>query len=87
MFNWFGILTLKKAGATCSSLTYGNVQQIKRAKQAVALLEKGMSLMHTAYEIRYTDQPHMTKSLKRLLGVKPTQIVRERQLRISGQRL
>ncbi len=55
-------------------LTHKQVEQIKRAEYAASLLLSGMSLSETAVEAGYTDQAHMTRSLKSLLGKTPTQI-------------
>jgi hypothetical protein len=57
-----------------TGLTYKTVQQIQRARQATALLEQGSSILDTAYNLGYFDQSHLTNSLKRYLGLTPTQI-------------
>jgi AraC-like DNA-binding protein len=41
------------------------------------LLQQGVSILDTVYEVGYADQAHMTRSLKRLIGQTPTQIARE----------
>lgn len=55
-------------------LTLKQVEQIKRAEHAAALLRNGMTLSEIAAEAGYTDQAHMTRSLKSLLGKTPSQI-------------
>lgn len=59
-----------------TGLTHGTIQQIKRAQQAAALLEQGVSILDTVYEMGYFDQPHLTRSLKRFIGQTPAQIAR-----------
>ncbi|MEP6985913.1 MAG: helix-turn-helix domain-containing protein, partial [Chloroflexota bacterium] len=51
------------------------IRQIKRAQQAMELLHLGHSILNTAHELGYADQPHLTRSLKRLLGYTPREIL------------
>jgi hypothetical protein len=62
---------LRATGLTRSAIT-----QIERAKQAMALLERGLSVAEVAAEAGYSDQPHLTRSLKRLVAQTPAQIAR-----------
>jgi len=55
------------------------IQYIERARQAVALLQQGVPILDTVFQAGYSDQPHMTKALKRLIGQTPAQIARQRQ--------
>lgn len=50
------------------------IQQIDRAQTAMALLQGGASILDTVHEAGYYDQPHLTRSLKRLLGQTPAEI-------------
>jgi Helix-turn-helix domain len=59
-----------------TGLTYKTIKQIERARQAKALLEQGISIPDTVYEVGYFDQSHLTNSLKRFLGQTPAQIAR-----------
>ncbi len=61
---------LQATGLTCRA-----VRQIERARRAAALLERGSSILDVVYELGYTDQPHLTKSLKHLIGRTPARIV------------
>jgi len=61
-----------------TGLTHKTIQQIKRAHSAVSLLEQGTSIVDTAVELGYFDQPHLTNSLKRFIGKTPAQIVQQR---------
>jgi hypothetical protein len=57
-----------------TGLTYKAIQQIERARQAATLLERGASILDTVHEAGYFDQPHLTRSLKRFLGLTPAQV-------------
>lgn len=59
-----------------TGLTHGAVRQIERARLAMRLLQQGVPILDVTYETGYADQPHLTRSLKRLLGQTPAQIVR-----------
>ena len=61
-----------------TGLTYNYLRQIERARQATALLQQGMSIPEATYQSGYADQPHMTRSLKHLMGQTPAQIARMR---------
>jgi hypothetical protein len=62
-----------------TGLTLSAIQQIERARQAAALLEHGLPILDVVYKAGYFDQPHLTRSLKRLVGQTPAQIARGRQ--------
>jgi hypothetical protein len=57
-----------------TGLTHKTIQQIERARRAVALLEQGRLIVETAFELGYFDQAHLTNSLKRFIGKTPAQI-------------
>lgn len=59
-----------------TGLTRGTFEQIERTRHAVALLEQGISIADAVYHAGYTDQPHLTRSLKRFMGQTPGQILR-----------
>ena len=62
-----------------TGLTYKSIQQIERARQALSLLQNGVPISDTTYQMGYFDQPHLTRSLKLLLGQTPAQIVKSNQ--------
>lgn len=62
-----------------TGLTKSYIRQVERVQQAVALLEQGVSILDTVDQAGYADQPHLTRSLKRLLGQTPAQIARVSQ--------
>lgn len=58
-----------------TGLTYKTIQQIERARHALALLKSGIPIPETAYQAGYFDQPHLTRSLKLFAGQTPAQII------------
>jgi AraC-like DNA-binding protein len=58
-----------------TGLRQNYIRQIMRAQRAVELLQQGNSIVDTAYELGYADQPHLTRSLKRLLGYTPRELL------------
>lgn len=59
-----------------TGLTQGEIRQIERAKTALTYLYRGASILDAVGLAGYADQPHLTRSLRRLLGVTPAQVVR-----------
>jgi hypothetical protein len=68
--------SLQRRFLRATGLTHGALCQIERARQAAALLAKGVSILDTVELAGYADQPHLTRSLKRLLGQTPAQLMR-----------
>ncbi len=66
--------TAQRRFLRATGLTRGTFEQIKRAKQATTLLQKGASIADAIFQIGYADQPHLTRSLKRFVGYTPGQI-------------
>ncbi len=66
--------TVRRRFWQATGLTPVSIRQIERAKQAAALLEQGVPILDTVYELGYADQPHLTRSLKRFYGQTPAQI-------------
>ena len=58
-----------------TGLTQGEIYQIERARQAHALLLGGAAILDVVEQLGYSDQPHMTRLLKRYLGQTPAQII------------
>ena len=58
-----------------TGLTRGTFEQIERARQAERLLKRGFSIAEAVYQAGYTDQPHLTRSLKQFIGQTPGQIL------------
>lgn len=68
--------TLQYHFVRATGIPYKVIQQIDRAKQALALLQQGNSIADTVYQTGYFDQSHLTNALKRFLGQTPAQIVK-----------
>jgi hypothetical protein len=58
-----------------TGLPHRAIQQIERARTAMAMLRDGRSILDTVHEAGYYDQPHLTRSLKRLVGQTPAEII------------
>jgi AraC-like DNA-binding protein len=58
-----------------TGLRQNYIRQIRRAERAMELLHQGNSIVHTAHELGYADQPHLTRSLKRILGYTPRELL------------
>lgn len=58
-----------------TGLTHGTMYQIQRARHAMTLLQQGVSILDTVEQAGYYDQPHLTRSLKHLIGQTPAQII------------
>ena len=57
-----------------TGLSQRTIRQIERARYAATLLKQGVSIFDTVYEAGYSDQPHLTRSLKRFIGHTPAAI-------------
>jgi AraC-like DNA-binding protein len=55
--------------------TQSHIRQYERAIKAASLLRHGIPILDTVYEAGYSDQPHLTRSLKQFLGYTPAQIL------------
>ncbi len=62
-----------------TGLTRGALVQIDRARQAVLLLQQGVSILDTVELAGYADQPHLTRSLKYFAGLTPAQLLHNRE--------
>jgi hypothetical protein len=58
-------------------VTAKRLQQIRRACRAVELLAGGKRVVDVALELGYSDQAHMTRALKALMGRTPGDIARD----------
>jgi len=66
--------TIQRRFLQATGITQGTMLQIQRAHYAKSLLEQGTSILDATYEAGYADQPHLTRSLKRFIGLTPAQI-------------
>ncbi len=58
-----------------TGLTYNTIRQIERARRAAMLLLEGVSILDTVFQVGYSDQPHLTRALKQLIGRTPAQLM------------
>jgi AraC-like DNA-binding protein len=66
--------TIQRRFLRATGLTQSSVHQIERARYALYLLQQGVSILDTVELAGYFDQPHLTRSLKHLIGQTPVQI-------------
>jgi AraC-like DNA-binding protein len=57
-----------------TGLSQRTIRQIERARYAASLLQQGVSIFDTVFEAGYSDQPHLTRSLKHFIGHTPAEI-------------
>jgi AraC-like DNA-binding protein len=74
----FSTRSLERRVARATGLNRGTLARIRRAEQAVELLSLGVGASEVAAHLGYADQPHMTRSLKRLVGQTPARIAESR---------
>jgi AraC-like DNA-binding protein len=66
--------TVQRRFLRATGITRGMARQIERARYATRLLQEGVSILDTIEQAGYYDQPHLTRSLKFLIGQTPAQI-------------
>jgi hypothetical protein len=66
--------TMQRHFLKTTGLTYKAFTQIERAQQAIALLQQGRPAADVAFALGYSDQPHMIRSIKAIMGQTPGQI-------------
>jgi Helix-turn-helix domain len=62
--------------ARATGLTHATYRKIKRARVAANLLLEGVPILDVVHLAGYCDQPHLTRSLKILVGLTPAEIAR-----------
>jgi methylphosphotriester-DNA--protein-cysteine methyltransferase len=72
--------TLRHRFARATGLSHSHIRQQARAQRAATLLQQGVPILDTVYELGYFDQPHLTRSLKQFIGFTPAQIATQVQL-------
>ena len=65
--------TVRHRFLQATGLSQNHILQFERAKQAAALLERGVPILDTVHKVGYFDQSHLTRSLKRFIGKTPSQ--------------
>jgi len=69
--------TMQRHFLRTTGLTYKTFTQIERAQKAIALLQQGRPGADVAFALGYSDQPHMIRSVKAIMGLTPKQISRD----------
>jgi hypothetical protein len=66
--------TVQRRFLQVTGLTNNIMYQIERARHAAALLKQGVSILDTVDQAGYFDQPHLTRALRRFIGLTPAQL-------------
>jgi Helix-turn-helix domain len=67
-----------------TGMAHGRIRKIERARHAVEMLRQGSAILDVVHTAGYSDQAHLTRSLKQLIGQTPTKVARgEAQLSFS----
>jgi AraC-like DNA-binding protein len=66
--------TLQRRFHAATGLTRRAVRQIERARLAGVRLREGATPAEVTHELGYYDQPHLTRSLRRVLGQTPAEL-------------
>jgi len=75
------VRTAQRHFLLATGMSHTMLRQIDRARRATVLLREGLSPGDAAIEAGYFDQAHLTRSLRRLIGLTPASVAREeRQL-------
>jgi len=70
----YSLRSLQRRFLWATGMTHNAYHQIQRARQAAVLLQSGNPASAAAFTAGYADQPHMSRSLKQILGHTPTEI-------------
>lgn len=62
--------------ARATGLSRRTMVQIDRARAAAQRLLSGASILDTVAELGYSDQPHLTRALRRFIGLTPAEVAR-----------
>ena len=69
--------SIQRRFVQATGLTQGSIRKIERARNATILFQQGVSILDTVERADYSDQAHLTRSLKYLIGKTPLQIINE----------
>jgi helix-turn-helix protein len=67
--------SIQRRFVQATGLTQGFIRKIERARHATILLQEGVSILDTVERAGYSDQAHLTRALKQLIGKTPAQII------------
>ena len=66
--------SLQRRFVQATGVTHRTVRQIERARAAATLLERGISIADVVQTLNFSDQPHLTKTLRHLIGQTPARL-------------
>ena len=72
--------TVQRRFLQATGISHSTIHQIERARYAASLLKQGTSILEVTFQAGYFDQPHLTRSLKRFIGLTPAQIMDQERL-------
>jgi hypothetical protein len=72
--------TLRDHFLRATGLSQNHIRQAIRAERAAGLLAQGVPILDVTYTLGYFDQPHLTRAMKRFVGMTPAQ-----QLALASQ--
>jgi hypothetical protein len=75
--------TVQRRFRQATGVTRSTARQIERARYATVLLKRGDSIADATHEAGYFDQSHLTRSLKRLIGQTPAELLRDGSEQLS----
>jgi AraC-like DNA-binding protein len=73
--------TVQRSFRRATGVTRSAAEQIERARYAALLLMRGVPIVDAAHEAGYFDQPHLTRSFKRI-GLTPSDVRRHGSLQL-----
>lgn len=68
--------TMQERFRQTTGLPLKTIEQIERAQTALLLIEQGISIADTVFQLGYYDHAHLTNSLQRFTGITPSKILR-----------
>jgi len=68
--------TMQERFRQTTGLPLKTIEQIERAQTALVLLEQGIPIADTVFQLGYYDHAHLTNSLRRFIGITPNKILR-----------
>lgn len=71
--------TIQRHFRMATGMTQATYRQIARARHATQLLRRGVSILDTVHEAGFFDQSHMARSIRRLIGQTPADVMRQEE--------
>lgn len=71
--------SLQRHFRMATGMTQATYRQIERARYATQLLRRGVSILDTVHEAGFFDQSHLARSVKRLIGQTPADVMSQEE--------